>query len=197
MTGRVPIEELVRRLAALVELGDELPDESTPLGIATREFLRNNWSRARDGVLARTTRLRVDPEPTPAPRVFHFELDGPYKRKRRPDALVELVEGTLRGTIRYRSDLYTAPAGEPSLAVLVDPSLRFFHPNHSRLHGALCLGHLPPGPFPLEDLLEHLYGILTYQNLSTSDPADPEAAAYFARDPHAMRGLETVEPLYP
>ena len=188
--------DLLGRLAAIMALEDELPDESTPIGRATREFFANNWERARDGLLARTTKLRVEPQPSPAPRIFHFELDCTFKRKRAPDALVELAEGPLCGTIRYRPDLYTAPAGEPSLMVFIDPAQQLFHPNYSRRHGVLCTGDLPPGPFPLEDLLEHLYGILTYQNRSTADPADLEAAQYFAHDPDAMNGLEAVEPLY-
>ena len=189
--------DLLARLSALRSLEDELPDESTAIGRATHEFFANNWQQARDGLLAQTTKLRVQPQPSPAPRIFHFEAECTFKRKREPDALVELADGPLRGTIRYRPDLYTAPASEPSLTVFMDPAQRLFHPNFSRRHGVLCVGDLPPGPFPLEDLLEHLYGILTYQNRSTSDPADIEAAEYFARDPDAMTGLETVEPLYP
>ena len=140
--------------------------------------------------------MRVEPQPSPAPRVFRFELDVPFKQKRGPEALVERVAGPLTGTIRYRPDLYTAPADEPSVLVFVDRQLHLFHPNFSRQHGWLCTGHLPPGPFPLEALLEHVYGILTYQNRSTSDPADLQAARYFATDPGAMDGLELVEPLY-
>ena len=40
-----------------------------------------------------------------------------------------------------------------------------------------------------------MYGILTYQNRSSRDHADDEAALYFARNREAMRGLETLLPL--
>ena len=100
-------------------LDDELPDESTPIGRTTREFFDNNWERARTGLLSQTTKLRVAPQPSPAPRVFHFELDCTFKRKTSPDALVELARGPLRGTIRYRADIYTAPPDVHSLTVFV------------------------------------------------------------------------------
>jgi hypothetical protein len=48
----------------------------------------------------------------------------------------------------------------------------------------------------LSDLLEHLYSILTYANFSTTDPADFEAAQYFAHAPHALDGLHDPEPLF-
>jgi len=188
--------ELVHRLAAVLALEDELPDESTPIGRLTRDFLANNWAQARDGLLARTTKIRVAPQPSPAPRIFQFELDRPYLRRVRPDAPVERAEGPLRGTIRYRPDLYPVRPKQHSQVVFLDPAQHLLHPNYSPRFGVLCVGELPAGPYPLEDLLEHTYAILCYQNVATDDPADRDAADYFALHPDASSGLEAAEPLY-
>jgi hypothetical protein len=188
--------EILSRIA-IHEPPELLPEDETPLGRATREFFHNNWVNARDGLLARTKRLRVRPLEPFAPRSFRFELDCPYKRKLSPAAAVELVDGTLRGTITYRPDVFVAPMYEPSVAVLLDRSLGYFHSNFSRRHGILCLGDLPGGgAMGLDGLLLHIYMILTYQNLSPWHAADEEAAQYFALDPEAMAGLEDVQPLY-
>jgi hypothetical protein len=192
----VSIDRLLRALFELSTGHDELPDDSTPYGRISREFLERSWCDARDGLLARTTRLRVRPEAGPSPRAFRFELDLPYLRKRSADAPVERVHGPLQGTIRYRADLFTAPQEEPSVVVFVDREQRLFHPNYSPRFGVLCIGGIPSGPFPLENLLEHVYSILTYENTSTSDPADLEAARYFDQDPDARAGLLPVRPLY-
>jgi hypothetical protein len=85
----------------------------------------------------------------------------------------------------------------PAVAVLVERRLGFLHPNYSRRYGILCCGELPGGPIPLDLLFEnYIYGIITYQNRRPTDPADVEAARYFALEPDAMEGLENVEPLY-
>lgn len=176
----------------------ELVTEASEIGETTREFFAESWRGTRDGLLARTHRLRVEPDPGPFPMRFRFEFDLPYKRKAGPDAPVELVDGPLSGSILYRPDLMALDPDhrEPTMAVFLDQGQKFFHPNFSRSFGMLCIGDIPPGPFPLDALLEHLYGIFTYQNRTPSDPADLEAARYFATDPEAMCGLETVEPLY-
>ena len=80
------ISLLLDQLERLMFLDDELPDESTPIGRTTREFFDNNWERARTGLLSRTTKLRVAPPSSPAPRVFHFELDCTFKRKAAPES---------------------------------------------------------------------------------------------------------------
>ena len=187
---------LLRRLVRLQELDDLLPDPTTPFGKMTFEFFSNNWINARDGLLRKTQRLRARPRfPGPAPRVFSFEADCKYKRKRNVDDAIQLVDGPLRGTIRYRPDLFIADPEEPSIAVFLDPDQHFYHPNHARALGLLCTGALP-WAFPLDLLLEHIHLLVSYQHWSASDPADLEAARYFALDPDAMRGLEHVEPLF-
>ncbi|HUG92072.1 MAG TPA: hypothetical protein VML55_14630, partial [Planctomycetaceae bacterium] len=198
---RVPIElppemdEFLDSLA-LMAGGCDLPDEDTPLGRLTREFFGNNWGTCRDGLLARTQRIRVRPDASPWPRVFQFEIDCPFKRKLGPEHPVELMPGPIRGTILYRPDLFRNPH-EPALAVRLPRGQAYFHPNYSRTLGLVCLGDVPPGPFPLDALLEnHLYPILSYQNRRPSHPADFESARYFALDPEAMSGLEPVRPLY-
>lgn len=188
--------ELLLRLTTLMDGQSDLPDADTPLGRLTREFFENNWQGAQEGLLSKTRVIRVWPHTIFAPRVFHFEIDCRYKRKRPGDPFVELADGPLCGQIIYRADLYLADPEQPSVAVLLDRQQAFFHPNYSRRHGVLCLGHLPAGPYPLEDLLEHLYGIITYQNRTPTDALDPEAAQYFALEPEAMAGLEPVAPLY-
>ena len=193
----LPLEEILERLQRLQDLDDILPGEDSPLGQTTKEFFINSWVNARDGLLTKTPKMRVYPTSSgPAPRVFRFELETSYKSKRSRDSEVELVEGHLRGTIRYRADIFLADPNEPSVGVFLDPDQHFFHPNFSRSHGILCLGDAPSGPYELADLLEDLYWILTYQNRNSSDPADPEAARYFALHPDAMKGLEDVSPLY-
>jgi len=173
--------------------------DDSPAGILACEFFANNWATCRDGLLQRTGRVRVIPEPSPAPRTFRFEIDRQFKSKRGLDAPVELLPGPVRGTIHYRPDLFVDPDG-PHIAVQVDPHQGFFHPNCARHFGSLiCIGELPANlfPFPLDILIEtRLYPILSYQDRQPSHPFDLEAAAYFARDPQALHGLEPVEPLY-
>ena len=55
--------DLIEELHDLAGLDGGLPDPSTAEGRSTREFLANNWKEARDGLLARTKRVRVRPSP--------------------------------------------------------------------------------------------------------------------------------------
>lgn len=194
-------QSLFEHLMAVVrqaEAGSSTADDS-PLAMIAAEFFCNNWADACDGLLQKTRLLRVYPEWAAAPRAFRFELDRPYKRKRGPEAPVELCPGPILGLIRYRADLFANP-NLPYIAVQIDPTLAFFHPNCSRQRGCLvCLGDLPETlfPYPLDLLIEtRLYPILTYQDRRPSHPFDLEAARYFALQPEAMEGLEPVAPLY-
>ncbi|MGD9856131.1 MAG: hypothetical protein AB7U20_14400 [Planctomycetaceae bacterium] len=192
------LDQLLERLLYITDQVDDLPDPTTPLGQMTREFFTDSWEACRDGLLQKTTRIRVVPQPLPAPRIFSFEIDLPFKRKLGRDTPVELMPGPIRGTVIYRPD-FLANLNEPCVAVRIDPSLGFFHCNYSRRFGLLCLGDTTAfqGPIPLDILLaNHLYPILTYQNRSAIRPADLDAAHYFALDPQAMVGLEPVPPLY-
>ena len=194
--GAITIEELLAQLSSLVDQRALLPDRNTAVGETTFAFFENNWAEARDGLLARTDRIRVEPlQSGPSPYEFRFEMDLPYKSKA-PSGDIELVEGPIRGRVRYRPDLFTAPENEASIVVLIDRSHSLVHPNYSRSHGICCIGGIPTGPFSLDALLMHVFSILSYQNTSVTDPADLAAAAYFATDPDAMTGLEKVEPLY-
>lgn len=186
--------DLMAELHNLEGFDDGLPDASTPEGRSTREFFANNWEEARKGLLSRTQKVRVQPLPDAGPRSFSFEVDRPYKRKQ-PGGLVELAPGPVTGTIRYRPNVLAPDPGSRSVLVFVD-SDQFYHPNYSRTHGVLCIGDIPPGPFPLEPLIEHLYSIVSYQNMDSTNPADFEAVRYFGADPDALEGLTDVEPLY-
>jgi hypothetical protein len=178
----------------LDQVGAQPPKyEETPLERVNREFHANNWATARDGLLAKCKSLRVIPEYSPVPRAFRYVFDRRYKR-RSADGTITLSPGPISGQIVYHHSPFQFDG--PPVIVTVDDELEFFHPNYSRARGVLCLGHLPPGPFPLEALLIHLYGILTYQNWRSFDPLDEEAARYFALDPSAMHGLNPVDPLY-
>jgi hypothetical protein len=197
-TAPPDINDILDHLVRVASSGDDLPDPATPLGRMTREFFHNNWAACRDGLLRKTQRIRVFPDPTPAPRMFQFEFNLPYKRKLGLDAPVELVPGPVRGMVIYRPDLL-ANLHEPCVAVRLDPSMGYLHPNFSRNLGLVCLGDTTEfqGPITLDVLLEnHLFPILSYQNRRPHHPADIEAARYFALDPDAMTGLEPVEPLY-
>jgi hypothetical protein len=196
------VEQLIERLSRVTHHAVHTPSfaqDDSPLALIAREFFANNWAECCDGLLQRTRLLRVIPEPSPAPRMFRFEIDRPYKRQFADDAPVELMPGPIRGTVHYRPDLFVNPDG-PHIAVQIDPDLGFLHPNCSRQRGSIiCLGALPENlfPFPLDMLIEtRLYPILTYQDRQPSHPFDLQAAAYFALDPQAMDGLEPVEPLY-
>jgi len=188
--------ELFAQLFRILKTADDLPPADTPLGKHTREFFQNIWYTCASGLLAKTQRIRVLPEPNP-PHIFHFEMDLPYKQKFLDDTdPVRLMPGPVRGVVIYRPDLLSN-LHQPSVAVRLDPAIGFYHPNYSRKHGLICLGDLPPGPFPLDSLLEHhLFPILSYQNRRPSHPADVAAARYFATSPEAMQGLEPVSPLY-
>ena len=186
--------DLLEELHGLAELDDGLPDPSTTEGRATRAFFAHNWEEARDGLLSRTQQVRVRPLPGAGPRSFAFEFDRPYKCKR-PEGMVELAPGPVTGTMLYRPNIFTPEPGSRSVVVFLD-SPEFYHPNFSRTHGVLCMGDIPPGPFPLEALIEHVYSIVSYQNMDSTDPADREAVRYFGTDPDALQGLTDVEPLY-
>lgn len=194
-------EELDDFLQLLLEVAlerDDLPEEDTPLGKLSREFFRNNWTICRDGLLRCTTRIRVQPEPGPAPCVFRFQIASRYKRKFDSSSVVELMPGPVRGRVLYRGDLFEHP-GPPTVAVLLDHDQGYFHPNYARKQGILCIGdeqNFPPGPLPLDVLLEnHVYPIVTCQNRRPAHPADLEAARYFALEPTAMEGLEPDRPV--
>jgi hypothetical protein len=189
------LDMLLQRLA-LLDAESDLPDPATPAGRLTAEFFESNWQSASEGLLSRTDKIRIDPQPMPTPYIFRFEMDVRFKTKRAPDGPVELCDGPLLGTLRYRTDLFTCGPDDPSFVVMIDTDQALYHPNHSRRHGLLCCGGVSPGPFPLELLLQHLYSIVSYGHWSVTDPADPEAAAYFARDPDAMSGLQHTEPLF-
>ena len=190
------IRRLLDQYALMAMLGDCLPDEDTPIGMLTREFFANNWTNCREGLLKKSVRVRVLPEPLPFPRIFKFEFDCPFKAKMGPDAPVELYPGPVRGTASYRPDILTA-SEVPPVVVALDVDQAFFHPNYSRRKGFLCLGELPRVALPLDLLLENIvYPIVTYQNRRPAHAFDQEAAAYFALYPDAMTGLEPAEPLY-
>ena len=191
-------ERLLDHFFRIADLDGGMPDEDTPVGMLTREFFFNNWLNCQQGLLQKTNRIRVTPEPSRAPRVFQFEIDCPYKRKQGPDTPVELVAPPVRGTIYFRPDVFINQEDQ-AIAVALDQHQAFFHPNYSRRKGFICLGELPetPFPFPLDLLLENLiFPIVSYQNRRPVHAFDREAAAYFAFDPQAMQGLEPVEPLY-
>ncbi len=197
--GDARADAVLAHLQQLLQSAGELPSEDTPLGKLAAEFFSNTWATAADGLLKRTNKIRLRPEHSPAPRAFEFDIDTPYKRKLGSDASVELMPGPVLGRIMYRADLFENLVG-PTVLVLIDPSLGYFHPNYDRDRGVLCIGaeeDLPPGPLPLDNLIEnHLYPIITYQNRRPSHPLDQEAARFFAIDPTAMDGLEPAAPLY-
>ena len=188
-----PSPSLLRTLLELSGLGAMDRAASTPAGSAAREFFLNGWLEAEEGLLARSSIVRVTPRGLPAPTAFELEFDVPYKRQR-PDGEVELAPGPLRGALFYRSDPFDPEiAGTQVQVLLEDHSL--LHPNFSRRYGALCLGALPPA-LSLEPLLELLYAIVSYQELSVDDPADAGAAAWFRASPDAFNGLDHPLPLY-
>jgi hypothetical protein len=190
---------LMQWLQRVTEASSQSLSDDTPAGILAHQFFHHSWEGCRNGLLRQTNVLRVRPEFRAPPRVFHFEVDCPYKRKLADDAPVELMPGPVRGVIHYRPDLFATPR-LPYIAVQLDPSLGYFHPNCSRSRGSLlCLGEIPATafPFPLALLLETLvYPLVTYQNRRPTHPFDEAASRYFALDPDAMRGLESVQPLY-
>jgi hypothetical protein len=188
------LSDLLEELQGLAGLDEGLPDPTTDEGQATLDFFANNWSEASDGLLSRTRQVRVQPLPGAGPRSFSFEFDRPYKRKQ-PGGLVELVPGPVRGRILYRPNVLAPDPGSRSVVVFID-SDGFYHPNYSRMHGILCVGDIPPGPYPLEALIEHVYSIVSYQNMDSMNPADHEAVRYFGTDPDALDGLTDVQPLY-
>ncbi len=179
-------------LEHLLGLAERLPDECTELGRLTREWLKSNWEDAREGLLARSTRLRVRPAHGPAPTLFRFEIERAFKR-RASDGSIELASGPITGTIAYRPDLFTA-LDQQSFLVLVDTDLALLHPNVR--DGLMCLGDLPAGPYALDRLLLQVYAVLSYENRSTSSALDPQAARYFATAPDALEGLQPVQPLW-
>lgn len=188
------LRDLIEELQSLAGPDEGLPDPSTADGQATLEFFANNWEEARSGLLARTERVRVRPLPVAGPRSFRYEFDLPYKSKS-PEGMVELASGPVIGTIRYRPNIFTPEPGSHSIVVSVD-SEGFYHPNFGRQHGILCMGDIPLGPFPLEALIEHIYSIVSYQNMDSRNPWDLEAVRYFGTDPNAFKGISEVRPLY-
>ena len=76
------IELILRTLYRLAREGDESAEGDSPTRQLSRQFCHNTWGQCRDDLLTKTTRIRVMPEPSADPRVFRFEIDCPYKRKR-------------------------------------------------------------------------------------------------------------------
>lgn len=196
--GILPSDELMQNLAQVVRNAEGSiapPEDDSPLARMTAEFHANSYATYLAGPLARSERIDVVPATLPSPTRFSFSVGVRFKRKLGEGHPVELDPGPVRGRIFYRPNLLFPEPG-PAIAVAIE-NPGFFHPNFSRRHGLLCLGSLPGGPYPLDQLIEHhLYPILSYQVRNPSDPADPEAARYFALDPEAMHGLQPVPPLY-
>lgn len=194
----VELREAVEQLSQWLSLAAGMPEEDTPVGKITRQFFANNWRNCQEGLLSKTRRVRVWPEPSPAPRAFRFEVDAPFKRKQVATGQVELMPGPIRGHVYYRPDLFMS-IEHPAVAVTLDRDQSLLHPNYSRERGLICLGELPPYPypFPLDLLLANIvYPIISYQQMRPVHPFDLEAARYFALDPDAMQGLEPALPLY-
>ena len=190
----IPPLALIAQLQLLLGIEDPLPDERTELGRRTRDWLERNWADAREGLLAKSTRLRVSPPTSASPNTFRFTLERGYKR-RNADGTIGLAPGPITGLIKFRPDLLTAPEDETRVLVLVDPSVGLLHPQHDPRSGLLCCGDLY-GMVSLEAALVHVFTILTYQNCNVTSALDVEAARYFATDPGARAGLEPVEPLW-
>jgi len=187
--------ELLDLIEQLERLSSTPSAAPAPHQTVAREFFANTWRDARDGLLSRTERLRVEAAPGPAPRSFHFSMDLPYLRQAHPDDEVEVAPGPLTGTITYRPDVMVAAAGEPVLYVTVANS-DWCHPNYSRTHGWFCTGQLPPGPIDLETVLEILYVFASYQSYSVEDPADRESAELLAARPELLDALGEPAPLW-
>ena len=191
----IPPLALIAQLQLLLGIEDPLPDENTELGRSTRDWLARNWADAEAGLLAKSTRLRLEPPGSATPNTFRFTIERPYKRYD-ADGSIGLASGPITGLIKFRPDLLTAPADETCVLVLIDPSTGLAHPNLDPRSGLLCTGDLPPGPISLEATLLHLYGFLTYQRYNVRSALDLRAARYFALDPDAFAGLVPVEPLW-
>ena len=65
---------------------------------------------------------------------FRFEIDTPFKRRLGPGSPIELVDGPVQGRVIYRANMFDAPDG-PTVAVMIDPALGYFHPNMDRWQG--------------------------------------------------------------
>jgi hypothetical protein len=192
------IQQLLDQVYRLAELGDGMPGEDSPLGMLTWQFFDNNWKQCKEGLVRKTSKIHIWPALAQSPRIFKFEIECAYKRKRNRDAPVELMPGPVRGTVFYRPDVFTN-TDDPAVAVALDQDQAFYHPNHSSINGFICLGELPtnPYPFPLDQLMEDvIYPLVTYQSRRPVHPLDLDAAHYFALDPDAMQGLEPPQPLY-
>ncbi len=189
---------LTQMLRQMESQPPSLPPDDSPLGRVTRSFFQGNWEETQQELLGKTDKLRVWPHTPESPFGFDFETAArPYKR-RLDEGPVVVVSEPIRGRILYRTDLFTEsqPAGVPSVVAQLDPSQGFFHPNVSDM-GHVCLGDIPPGPFPLKALLEYLMTILTYQNYRCFHPLNMQAARMFALEPEeAFHGLQPSEPLY-
>jgi hypothetical protein len=94
-----------------------------------------------------------------------------------------VAPGPLRVVIRIGPDYLRF--GEPLNTVQVQ-NVDALHPNLK--WPVLCVGSLRPG-MPLPILLRHIYEILTYQNVSTSDGLDMEACLLLQRDPGLVNQL--------
>ncbi len=192
------VQHLLNQFSRLADFGDGMPEEDSPLGVLTRHFFEHNWMQCKEGLLRKTSKIRVWPAPSRAPRMFKFEIDCAFKRKKNREAPVELMPGPVRGSVYYRPDVFTN-TDDPAVAVALDQDQAFFHPNHSPRNGFLCLGELPanPYPLPLDLLMENVaYPLITYQSRRPVHPLDLDAAHYFAFSPDAMQGLEPPAPLY-
>ncbi len=172
-----------------------MPDPSHPAGRLAREFFANSWANAQP-LLKATRRLELQPSSNDPPRTFRFKLDLPYYRKFGDNDPVELAEGPLTGSLAYNPDVF--PSGEalaPAVLVTIERELGFFHPNHARQFGYLCLGDVPRA-LELKALILLVYAVANYSNLGFDHPADREAARYFREHPEALEALLPATPLF-
>ncbi len=193
------MEQMIDGMFSTPVRRDASAEADSPLAEIAHEFFTNNWNGFRDGLLERSNIMRVRPLQPVAPTTFYFEFDRPYKCHSPGSDSIEIKAGPIRGTIWYRPNLFEDPE-QNYIAVQVDPELHYFHPNCAARYGSMiCLGRLPavPFPLPLDMLIEnHLYPILTYQNMAPTDSLNRDAAIYFALAANPMEGLLPVPPLY-
>jgi len=180
---------------ALEAIGAAQPRDESMRDVVL-DFCRNSFRECEHGLLAKTSRVRVEPDAAPRPHRFRFEIDVPFLSRRAPEEPARVEPGPVRGWIAYRLDLFESDF-VPPVIVRLDRDLHVWHPHVHPGIGLLCTGRMPQGGVPLASVIEHwIYPILTGQQIDVRDPLNPFAAADWVNDRETRESLPPPAPLY-
>lgn len=167
-----------------------------------KSFLEDGLRRAME-IASESDILEVIPHPSYSPSLLYLLVfnDVAYLRDS-GDNNINVSRGIVCVEIRFPLDylrstdsnlyLKTATILDPSSLLHPDPYL--FHPNYDPVSGCICLGaDFLPGT-PLNNLIFHIYDIISYSNYSTDERNGLNAVAcrYLRDHPEVISNLRIM-----